>query len=299
VTAVVDEGAARDAVASTDRPANPRVSIVTACLNQRRYIADALDSVMSQSYSPIEHIVIDGGSTDGTLEVLKRYQSEYGLRWVSEPDRGLSHAFNKGIVAATGEWLYFLGGDDYLIDDDAIHRVVEWIAAHPGYSIYMGGTAVVDEVGVELSHGPPPPVNSVYGRNALLNEGAPVIHQGTFYRRRVFDVAGPYSEKYKTHMDYEFHLRVTRYFDIATMALLVACFRAHPLALSKQADWHRSVELFRARATNGGSLWHRDNLCHLKALLGTWPGTRWLYQCRGSVRVRSLAARVLRASGDE
>ncbi len=277
---------------STCSTVNPRVSIVTACVNQRRFIVDALESVMSQTYSPIEHIVVDGGSTDGTVEVLKRYAANYNLRWTSEPDRGLSHAFNKGVAAATGEWLYFLNGDDYLVDSGAVGRVMEWIAAHPGHFIYMGGTAVVDEEGVEITHGPPPPADTIYTRDALLNERAPVIHQGTFYRRRVFEVAGPYSEKYRTHMDYEFHLRATKYFDIAAMELLVACFRTHPLALSKQAHWRRYVELLCARVTNGGALWHRDNLGFLRGFLATWPATGWLYHWLGGTRLRKIAARV-------
>lgn len=274
---------------------NPRVSIVTACLNQRRHITDTLESVMSQTYSPIEHIVIDGGSTDGTVDVLKRYAPKYDLRWVSEPDRGLSHAFNKGIVAATGDWLYFLGGDDYLIDSGAIGRVMGWVAAHPGHSIYMGGTAVVDVEGVEITHGPPPPADVIYTRDALLNKGAPVIHQGTFYRRRVFQVAGPYSERYRTHMDYEFHLRATRYFNIAAMELLVACFRNHPSALSQQADWRRHVELLGARLTHGGSLYDRDSLRCLKGLLATWPISRLVYRWLAGTRLRNIAALVSRS----
>jgi glycosyltransferase involved in cell wall biosynthesis len=270
---------------------NPRLSIVTACRNQRRYITQTLESVISQTYSPIEHIVVDGGSTDGTVDVLKRYAANYNLRWVSEPDRGLSHAFNKGVAAATGEWLYFLNGDDYVIDNGAIARVMEWIAAHPGYSIYMGGIAVVDEEGVEIARSPLPRADTIYTRDALLNEGAPVIHQGTFYQRQVFEVAGSYSEKYRTHMDYEFHLRATKYFDIAAMELVVACFRTHPLALSKQADWRRYVELLRARAKHGGSLWHRDNLYFLRGFFATWPATRWLYHWLGGTR-RKIVARL-------
>jgi glycosyltransferase involved in cell wall biosynthesis len=270
---------------------NPRVSIVTVCLNQRGFITNTLESVMSQTYSPIEHIVIDGGSTDGTVDVLKRYAANYDLRWVSEPDRGLSHAFNKGIMAATGEWLYFLNGDDYLVDGGVIARVMEWIAAHPGYSIYMGGTQHVDEQGTRLPHRPMPLPNSVYTRHTLLNERAIVIHQGTFYRRGVFEVAGLYSEKYKTHMDYEFHLRATRYFDIAAMDLAVACFRVHPSAFSQQINWRRYVELARARAIHGGSLCHRHNLYFLKGFLATWPATRSLYRALGGTRAGKAAAR--------
>jgi len=264
------------------------VSIVTVCLNQRRFIVDTLESVMSQAYWPIEHIVVDGGSTDGTVEVLRQYAAKYDLRWASEADRGLSHAFNKGVIAASGQWLYFLNGDDYLVDSDAIGRVMEWIVSHPGHSIYMGSTVGVDEHGAEIARSETPPVNTIYTRDDLLNEGAPVIHQGTFYHRRVFMVAGPYSEKYRTHMDYEFHLRASRYFDIAVMGVPVACFRMHLLALSQQAQWRRSAELLGARVSHGGSLWHRDNLRFIRGFLATWPATRWLVRWLGGTRLRTI-----------
>ena len=254
---------------------------------------------MSQTYSPIEHIVVDGGSTDDTVELIKRFAGRYDLRWTSEPDRGLSHALNKGIAAATGEWLYFLSGDDYLADCGVIDRVVAWIAAHPGFSIYMGGTIGVDEDGVEIARSPLPRADTIVTRDALLNRGAPVIHQGTFYERRVFELAGLYSEKYRTHMDYELHLRATKHFDIAGMELVVACFRKHPLALSQQSDWHRSVELFRARTKHGGSLWHRDNLRVLKWFLATWPATRWLYRWLGGTRLHKIVARLSGSDADD
>jgi glycosyltransferase involved in cell wall biosynthesis len=256
----------------------PRVSVITACLNQRRFIAETLESVLSQTYTPIEHIVIDGGSTDGTVDILRQYAMSYDLRWWSESDRGLSHAFNKGIMASKGQWLYFLNGDDFLIDDRAIDRVMAWIATHSGYSIYMGGTQPVDENGMRMAPGEPPPADATYTRGDLLNRGAPVIHQGTFYRRGVFDVAGPYSEKYRTHMDYEFHLRATKHFDIAAMSLLVACFRSHSSALSKQENWRRHAELLSARNRHGGAIWHRDNLRFLREFFASWPPTRRVYR---------------------
>ena len=281
----------RAVASSTCSTANPRVTIVTVCLNQRRFIADTLESVMSQTYSPIEHIVIDGGSTDGTVEVLRRYAATETLRWVSEPDRGLSHAFNKGIMAATGEWLYFLNGDDYLVDSGAIGHVIGWIVAHPGYCIYMGGAQGVDEEGAHIQRGMFPQSDHIYTRHSLLDESGLVIHQGTFYRRRVFQVAGLYSERYKTHMDYEFHLRATGFFDIAGMDVVVACFRTHPAALSQQADWRRYVELARARTTYGGRLWHRHNLYFVKGFLSSWPATRLIYRGLTSTRFGKAAAR--------
>jgi glycosyltransferase involved in cell wall biosynthesis len=115
--------------------------------NAARYIEKTICSVKSQTYSPIEHIVIDGGSTDGTVDILRHYEGTYDLHWKSESDRGQSHALNKGIHSATGAWLNFLNSDDYLLDADSIKRVPEYICCHPGFSIYMGKIWVVDAVG--------------------------------------------------------------------------------------------------------------------------------------------------------
>src|SRR5918992_2241290 len=87
----------------------PLVSVVTPSLNQGRYLREAIESVRAQTYSPIEHVVVDGGSTDETLDILSEYDH---LRWVSEPDRGQSHALNKGFAMATGEIFGWLNADD-------------------------------------------------------------------------------------------------------------------------------------------------------------------------------------------
>ena len=94
----------------------PFFSIVTAALNNGNTIASNLESVRSQSLASLKHIVIDGGSTDDTLSYLKRYEGLYPLRWISEPDRGIADAINKGITLATGRYLLVLQADDALID---------------------------------------------------------------------------------------------------------------------------------------------------------------------------------------
>jgi glycosyltransferase involved in cell wall biosynthesis len=96
------------------------VSIVTPSLNQARYLREAIDSVRAQTHSPIEHIVVDGGSTDGTPDILSEFQD---LRWTSEPDRGQSHALNKGFALANGEILGWLNADD-AYEPDAVAQAV-------------------------------------------------------------------------------------------------------------------------------------------------------------------------------
>ena len=129
------------------------MSIVAACLSRRRRIVNTLNSVIWRTTLQIEHIGVDGEATGGTVDALKRYAASYNLRWLSEPDPGLSHEFSRGVAATIGEWLYFLNGDDYLVDYGAVDCVTGWIAAHLGHSIYLGGTDDVDKEGVEISYG--------------------------------------------------------------------------------------------------------------------------------------------------
>src|SRR5262245_16489663 len=103
-------------------PAAPRISIVVALLNRRATLERCLDSVSGQSYAARELLVIDGGSADGSVEILQRRAAELA-HWESAPDRGLYHAFNKALDRARGDWLYFLGADDYLWDGRALERM--------------------------------------------------------------------------------------------------------------------------------------------------------------------------------
>jgi glycosyltransferase involved in cell wall biosynthesis len=280
---------------STDLPAglvNDMVSVITVSRDSAPFIEQTLSSVMEQTYAPIEHIVIDCCSTDGTRDILKRYAGRYSMRWVSEPDRGQSHAFNKGVLASMGRWLYLLNADDYLVDPGAIGRVMSWIAGHTGYSIYMGRILSVDERGV-VDHAAPTGLKyAVYSHDVLLNQEGMVVHQGTFYDRKIFADAGLYSEKYRIAMDYEFHLRVTRFCDIAAMDLDVACLRRHAGAKSQQPSARRYFEFLRARLTNGGGLLHHHNAHFVRGLLRAWPPTAYAARQVGKTRAgRALITR--------
>lgn len=271
----------------------PKVTIITVSYNAARYIEETICSVKSQTYSPIEHIVIDGGSTDGTVDILRRYEGTYDLRWWSEPDRGQSHAYNKGIREATGEWLYFLNSDDYLLDVNSINRVLEYIRCHPGFSIYMGKIWVVDAEGQILDKCDVPFAHSVYTHDILLNQDAAVVHQGTFYHRCVFERAGGYSERLRYHMDYEFHLRASKYFDIKAMERQVAALRMHIGNKTLNGDYRHALELFWSRRTNGGKLLHLHNLVFLRIFVASHPLLKPLYNYLKKVSfIRNIARRM-------
>lgn len=105
---------------------NPKISIITVTYNAAKTIEQTILSVVNQTYSNIEYIIIDGGSADGTIDIIKKYQGKIAY-WVSEPDNGIYDAMNKGIVVATGDYVYFLGADDWLVDTLVIGKVVNYI----------------------------------------------------------------------------------------------------------------------------------------------------------------------------
>jgi putative colanic acid biosynthesis glycosyltransferase len=102
------------------------ISIITVVKNGKKSLEKAIQSVISQEYLYIEYIIIDGGSTDGTLEVIMKYNNKISY-WVSEADEGIYHAMNKGLQAAKGQWIFFLGADDYLIDNYSISKLAKYI----------------------------------------------------------------------------------------------------------------------------------------------------------------------------
>lgn len=113
----------------------PLISIVTPSYNQAEFIESLLESIIEQEYPNVEHIVVDGGSTDGTVDILREYEEKYNLRWVSEPDDGIPDALNKGIEMATGEWIGFQSSDDYYLPE-AFSRYEEIMGSTSADVIY-------------------------------------------------------------------------------------------------------------------------------------------------------------------
>lgn len=104
---------------------NMLITIITVCKNAEEVINDTLESVFSQTYPFIEYIIIDGGSTDNTLNIIKRAAQQFQIKYVSEPDKGIYDAMNKGIGLATGDYIYFLNAGDTLVENDIINKVVD------------------------------------------------------------------------------------------------------------------------------------------------------------------------------
>ena len=175
-----------------------RVSIVTINLNKRDGLERTLASVRAQTFRDFEQIVVDGGSSDGSLDAI-RANADWIGRWVSEPDTGIYNAMNKGVAMASGDYLLFLNSGDCLAAPDVLERVFAGGGGDPG--IRYGHTYVRNREGalVEVAAAAELTVYAIY-RHAFC-------HQSTFYRRDLFSAIGLYDETYRIAADYDFTLR--------------------------------------------------------------------------------------------
>ena len=177
------------------------VSVITVCRNAAATLEACLTSVASQSYAPVEHVVIDGASTDGTAAIIERHRASLGVV-VSEPDNGLYDAMNKGIAASRGEFIIFLNADDTFIGPHSLRDAMHEIARHPDGDVYYGALDVLMG-SVRHRHVPPPPERAI---EEMVLGCLP--HQATLARREVFDRTGPFNLRWRRHADYEWWLKV-------------------------------------------------------------------------------------------
>ena len=174
-----------------------RVSIITAVYNAANTLEECLLSVRNQSYHDVEHIIIDGGSTDGSVELIRRHSSELAY-WISEPDTGVFDAWNKGLAAATGEWIAFLGAEDVLLPD-AVSR----------YLAVCRGTNA-EYVSSLVRYIRPGLPDKIIGRPwswPAFQRKMTTAHVGSLHRFDLFCKYGNYDTSYEIVGDYELLLR--------------------------------------------------------------------------------------------
>src|SRR5438874_647614 len=185
------------------------VSVVIPCYNQAHFLGEAIESVVSQTHSPIETIVVDDGSTDGTADVAAAYR----VRCVRQENRGLPEARNTGIRVSNGEAVLFLDSDD-LLAHDAVAAAVACISSHAAAAFAFGRPKIVGLRGEEVV---PEPVESNFYEE-LLRRNYIMMPGLVLYRRWVFDRIGLFDPRLDAAEDYDLYLRITRSFPIVFCA---------------------------------------------------------------------------------
>jgi glycosyltransferase involved in cell wall biosynthesis len=226
-------------IAVEGTPTQPLVTIITAVFNGEAFLAECIESVLAQDYPHIEHVILDGGSKDGTLEILRRYDDRIAL-WIREPDRGVYDAWNKGLELARGEWIAFLGSDDEYLPG-AVTAYMNLAAQHPEADYLSSYIRWQHPAGYSRQQGEPwswP----LYCRYMCS------VHVGSMHRRRLFDNYGVFDLSYRITADYEFLLRPRGELRAAFLPEVTIMMRAGGVSDSIAALHEAS----RAKITTGG-----------------------------------------------
>lgn len=182
-----------------------KISIITVAYNSAQTLGDTMKSVLEQTYSDIEYIVVDGASKDGTVDLVKSYEGKFNgrLRWISEKDKGIYDAMNKGIKMATGDIIGILNSDDYYTSNDVLERLVE--------AFDEKTDAVYGDIHF-IRDGQPDKCVRYYSskpfRPLWLRFGFMPAHPSFYCRREVYEIAGLYKTDYQIGSDYEMMVRL-------------------------------------------------------------------------------------------
>ncbi|MGM0879648.1 MAG: glycosyltransferase family 2 protein [Bacillota bacterium] len=201
----------------------PLVSVITPSYNQADFIQETIDSVWAQDYPNLEHIVIDGGSTDGTVEILKKY-THLGerFRFISEPDHGQSDAINKGLKLANGEFIGWLNSDDTYLPG-AISKAVDALREHSDWAVVYGNAYHVNQHNQILNPYPIKPFNRKH-----LFEFCIICQPAAFLRKDIFEAVGGVDETLHFCMDYDLWIRISKDYPIGYINEDLANSRLHP-----------------------------------------------------------------------
>lgn len=226
------------------------VSIVTPSFNQGAFIGETISSVLGQNYPFIEYLVVDGGSTDSTLDAVRSFGDR--LKWISEPDRGQSDAINKGWRRTRGEIIAWLNADD-LYRPGALDRVVRFFREHPRVDLVYGDCEYINERGDIIGRHP---ARHVSGEELLRSSKSIIPQPATFLRRRVLATVGYLDQALHYVMDLEYWIRVAIRHQIAYLPECLAAFRfhGHSKSMSQYAPMQAEQLRVRERFFKSGDL---------------------------------------------
>lgn len=247
---------------------SPRISIVTPSYNQAQFLERTIISVLNQGYPNLEYIIIDGGSTDGSLEIIKKYE-RYLAYWVSEPDKGQSDALNRGFARSTGEILAWLNSDDMYLPE-ALFKVADMFRKHPSAALVYGDYIKVDadDRCVALRRQPS------FDYQICLHSYTIAMQPASFFDRKAFFEVGGLDPSLHYTMDYDLILRLARYGEVLHIGEYVAAFRFHSACKTAVLQETEGIPRFPTR---------RMRLPHLRR--APLPGELFILGCYHTARI--------------
>jgi glycosyltransferase involved in cell wall biosynthesis len=226
----------------------PLVSIVTPSYNQGKFLEATICSVLSQDYPRLEYIIVDGGSTDNSLEIIRKYADQLAW-WVSEADRGQTDAINKGFAHAHGEIFAWLNSDD-TYEPGAVRAAVEYLLRHPEIGMVYGDANFIDEQGRVIGKFDARPTDYRRLRRGYVH----IPQQAAFFRAALWHQVGPLDPSFYFAMDYDLWVRIAARAPIAYIPQTWANFRLHLQGKTLIADDRCWPEMLRVHFREGGSM---------------------------------------------
>ncbi len=260
----------------------PLVSIVTPSFNQAPYLEAAIESVLSQDYPRLETIIIDGGSTDGSLEIIRRYARRLA-HWSSEPDSGQTEAINKGFTRATGDVLAWLNSDD-LYRPGAVRQAVEFLERHPEVGMVYGDADYVDESGKVIGRFAARQTSLARLRRGYVH----IPQQASFFRASLWRLVGPLDPTFYFAMDYDLWVRIASLSPVAHVPRTWAGFRLHRDAKTLAAASRCWPEMLRVHRREGGS---RLSILYAKSLVRRLVEPLMPYRLRARLWLHQVGSR--------
>lgn len=225
----------------------PRISVITPSYHQGQFIEQTIRSVLLQGYPNLEYIIIDGGSSDDSVKIIEKY-APYLTYWVSEPDRGQSHAINKGFEISTGQIMCWLNSDDYYLPNTFMTLAENLATGSGNYAVVGHCVQVFADGRPSTSH-----KGKYENLQRLLQfwKGYHMHQSAIFWRREVFDKIGFLDENQHYIMDFDYWVRIARHFEFKNVDRELACFTYHEKA--KTGDGF--VKYSRELRTQSGTFW--------------------------------------------
>lgn len=255
----------------------PRITVVTPSFNQAKFLERTIRSVLDQGYPNLEYIIVDGGSTDGSVDIIRRYADRLAW-WVSETDHGQTDAINKGLRRATGDWVAWQNSDD-IYYPGAFQDLATAAAKHPEAGLIIGDMMLIDE----HDH----PLRDIrYVRpsyKALLAEGMVLANQASFWRRGVHAEIGLMSEDLHFSFDFEWFLRLTRHVKAIHIDHIWGALRLHDETKTSLQAVHFQAEQKKILAGRVMPAWQKK-LYKLRRIALMLRHGRIAYVLRGLLR---------------